>query len=94
MGRIQENYPEITDIKSNVNEIKSKTSDLARHVKEDGREHVAELATNFKDRFQDLKQYGRRELNLLEQHVVAKPTRSVAYAFLAGIVASVVFGRK
>lgn len=94
MASLKETYPEITEIKNNVNELKTNTANLARHVKEDGKEHVAEVASTFQDRLQDLKQYGRRELNLLEQHVIAKPTRSVAYAFLAGIVASVIFGRR
>ncbi len=94
MSRIQENYPEISEIKTNVNDLKVNTVQLAQHVKEDGKEATTEFVSSFKDRFADLKQYGRRELNLLEQHVVAKPTRSIAYAFVAGLVASVIFGRR
>ena len=94
MASLKETYPEITEIKTNVNDLKTNTVQLAQHVKEDGKEHVAEMASSFQDRLQDLKQYGRRELNLLEQHVIAKPTRSIAYAFVAGLVASVIFGRR
>ena len=93
-ARAAESYPEIKEIKKDLSSLKSNTVDLARHVQSDGAEQAAVLTEKSKDYYNQLKEKGTREFHKMEDAVRDKPARSVAFAFAAGVVASLLLARR
>ena len=84
-------FPEINDIKDDLTSLKTDIAKLYRHVYKDGGKQVKEFANNKIGEVQDA---SRESLKKLEKRVTDKPTQSIAIAFAAGIVASILLGRK
>jgi len=81
-------------LSAEVSRLKSDTRDLSRNGKaliNDGAhvtaDYLRELAYN-------LKQNGRQTLQKTEAHIQEKPGQSIAIAFAAGMIASLLFGRR
>ena len=94
MGKLQENYPEIGDIKQDLTNLKDDVTVLGRHVKADGKEHARETVEELKKRIHDLEEKGKAEYQTLEQRIAEHPGRSVAIAFVAGLLAHAILGRR
>lgn len=93
MNKIQEQYPEIKDIKQDLTNLKDDTVVLGRHIKADGKEYAHETVEELKARIRELEAQGKAQYQTLEQHVSAHPTRSIAIAFVAGLIASALLRR-
>lgn len=93
MSKLQEQYPEIGDIRQDLTNLKDDTVVLGRHVKADGKEYAKETAEQLKARIRELEEKGKTEYQSLEQRIAEHPGRSVAIAFAAGLIASALLRR-
>ena len=93
MSKLQEQYPEIGDIKQDLTNLKDDVTVLGRHVKADGKERATETVEQMKARIRELEEKSKMEYHSLEQRIAAHPGRSVALAFVAGILASALLRR-
>lgn len=86
-------------------DIKSDLRKMKAHLKEDVSDLTGDVKTycsskadttigDLYAKLGELKSKGKRELSALERKVSERPTRSIAIAFLGGIVASALFGRR
>jgi len=87
-------YPEIQDIKNDLDSLKNNVVELTKHIKSDGADKSHQLAQDLSQRLLELKDSGRSELDKVAQHVQQKPGQSLAIAFAAGLLASVLLGRR
>jgi ElaB/YqjD/DUF883 family membrane-anchored ribosome-binding protein len=87
-------YPEIDEIRQDLDSLKTNIVELTRHVQEQGVEQVHELGAAAQKKVADLKKTGNRELHKLEDQVKAHPGQSMALAFAAGLALSVLMGRR
>lgn len=85
------NYPEVDNIKEDARSLKENTKELAQHVYADGKEAVSEASGFASRKLSSLRETSKEELLRAEDFVRANPGRSVAYAFLGGIIASLLF---
>lgn len=91
----KETYPEIEEIKEDLDSLKDNVVQLTKHIQKDGAEHASELTEIAKARTAALKLRGKAELKRVEKQVKAKPAQSIAIAFAGGILASMLLrGRR
>jgi ElaB/YqjD/DUF883 family membrane-anchored ribosome-binding protein len=98
MASKAQEYTEIGDIKSDLEELKSDVAALTRHVRRDGNGQLDRLGQRARDEIENLKQAGqkelRRELQIMENRIKDKPGSCMAIAFSAGLAASYLLGRR
>ena len=88
-------YPEVKDIKQDIESLKGNTVDLAQHVKSDGVEKVKEGLERVEASADVLKDIGRNEVERAEKHIKKNPMQSVAIAFAGGLALSLLLrGRR
>ena len=85
-------YGELQDIREDLESLKHNVIELTRHLQSDGTLVAEKIAKRAKLRAVELKDAGRDELERLEDRVRDYPSQSIAVAFLAGVVASFLFG--
>ena len=88
------NYPEIQDIKQDLTSLKNNTMELGRHVGADTEEQAIALSQTAAQAIEQFKKSGRKQMKELESRVKAKPGQSLAIAFVVGIAASYILGRR
>lgn len=79
--KTKDKYPEIKEIREDLESLKDNTVELAQHVKKDGMEQVQETK-------QTLTVQALKNLKQIEKQVQRKPMQSIAVAFAGGLVAS------
>lgn len=84
-------YPEIDDIRHDLDSLKTNVVELTKHIKEDGKDEVAALAKMAKKRVTKIQSAGKREIQKLEGEIKTHPMQSVAAALAAGFVLSFFF---
>jgi ElaB/YqjD/DUF883 family membrane-anchored ribosome-binding protein len=94
MPRAKKKYPEVDNIKDDINSLKSNTIELGRHIKDDGAEKTEEIKKAAQSRLDDLTVKGRDQLKKAEIKVKEKPLQSMAVAFAAGLAFSILMGRR
>lgn len=94
MLKVAEKYPEVDDIKADLKSLKSHANELGHHVKADGKEKMNAIAEDAQEQLHHIKDAGRKQIRSIENYVVENPVQSLAYAFVGGIVASLVLGRR
>lgn len=82
------NYPELQDIRDDLESLKSNVVELTKHLTNDGSDYAQLMAKKAKKRLHEAQDLSRDELYRLEDTVRTHPTQSVAMAFLAGALAS------
>lgn len=82
------------DIKESLDSLQSNVIDLAKNLREAGADRANMAADYMRDRADDLKDMGAEALKKTEKTIKASPGRSVAIAFAAGILTSLLLGRK
>lgn len=87
-------YPEIDEIREDLDSLKTNVVGLTKHVQEDGYKQAEELSTHAKKRMAKLQAQGHQQVERLEGHVRAKPAQSVAIAFAGGFLASMLLSRR
>jgi len=94
MAKSKTSYPEIENIREDIDSLKSNTIELGRHIKKDGEKQTRALAGSARERLAELKVSGREQMKHVEGHVKEKPLQSMAIAFAAGVFASMLLGRR
>jgi ElaB/YqjD/DUF883 family membrane-anchored ribosome-binding protein len=94
MPKSKHAYPEIDDIKEDLNSLRQNVVELTKHIGKDGKIQTEELKSKAFGTYKDFKSSARAQLKDLEGHVREKPGQSIAIAFAAGIVASLLMGRR
>lgn len=87
-------FPEIDEIRQDLDSLKNNVVELTRHLQENGAEQVHELGAIAQKKAEQLKKAGQKEFKKLEGQVKEHPGQSIAMAFAAGLVLSVLMGRK
>ncbi|MGB0720359.1 MAG: DUF883 family protein [Bdellovibrionales bacterium] len=94
MPKQKSNYPEIDDIRHDLDSLKTNVVELTKHVQRDGKVQTREIKNALSDRLEHLQESGRVQYKNIEKQVKAKPAQSVAVAFAAGLVASMLLRRR
>lgn len=95
MPKAKNSYPEIKEIKDDLNSLRDNVVELTKHIQKDGVEQAEEVGAIAKKRINKLQVRGRREMKRLEKQVKEKPSQSIAIAFATGVVASMLLrGRR
>lgn len=90
-----QNYPEIDEIREDLDSLKGNVVELTKHIKKDGVDHAEEAKALAKKRFASAKLRGQQEVKKLENQVREKPAQSMAVAFAGGVLASMLIrGRR
>lgn len=93
-NKSKKTYSEIDHIREDLDSLKNNVVELTRHMKKDGNAQAAHLRENLTERMEYLQKAGRGRYQQLEGRVKEKPGQSLAMAFGAGILASMLFGRR
>ena len=80
--------------KSEIEDIKENVVGLARNIRDVSTDKAHDAADYVRDRMDDVKATGTDTLNKIEKRIKAKPGQSVAIAFVTGLLASFLFGRR
>ncbi|MEX1035506.1 MAG: hypothetical protein WDZ54_06080 [Sneathiella sp.] len=88
MTKSAESYPEINELKEDLASLKSHVSELTASLKRDGFAEADKLGAKAKEKLGELKDRGQDGLHYVEDHVREKPGQSIAIAFAAGFLAS------
>lgn len=92
--KLNQEYPEIRDIRKDLDLLKNDAVALTRHIKEAGQVKTEQLKNNAMENWDELQEYGQKNLQKVERHVKAKPMQSLAIAFATGIIASYLLRRR
>ncbi len=93
-NKTNKNYPEIDNIRDDLDSLKSNTVELAKHVRDDAAEQTHEMRKNAAVKLEHLVEAGKGSLSKFEEHAREKPLQTLAVAFIAGIAASILLGRR
>ncbi|NCT41476.1 MAG: hypothetical protein GW778_07445 [Alphaproteobacteria bacterium] len=95
MPKSKSNYPELNEIRQDIDSLKDNVVALTKHVQKDGVNQVDEISDIAKTRLAEIQQKGQKEILKVEKQVKAKPAQSVAIAFAGGLIASLLLrGRR
>ena len=94
MQKIRSEFPEIEEIKHDIDSLKTNVVELTRHVHSEGKIQAHHLSDVALERFSTLKKSAQAEYRRAEKQIQAKPGQSVALAFAAGLAVSFLLGRR
>lgn len=81
-------YTEISEIRQDLNSLKSNIVALSKHVKEDGKERVSELGDAVRKGVETLRERSGDSFAVIEDQVRDNPRRSLLIAFGVGFIAN------
>jgi ElaB/YqjD/DUF883 family membrane-anchored ribosome-binding protein len=93
MQKVRSEFPEIEEIRHDIDSLKDNVVELSRHIKSEGKAQTSKLTEIALDRIADLRKSATFEYQRAEKAVKAKPGQSVAIAFAAGLLASMLIRR-
>ena len=88
MVKSNETSPEIDALKEDLATLKKHMSELTASLKQDGVDEAGRISSKAKEKLGDLKDRGSQGLETVENKVREKPGQSIAVAFAAGFLAS------
>lgn len=94
MPKSKTSYPEINDIREDLNSLKSNVVELTKHVRKDGVVQTSLLKNILMGKIKNVQNSGQEQLKSVEKRIVAQPGKSIAIAFAAGIAASMIMRRR
>jgi ElaB/YqjD/DUF883 family membrane-anchored ribosome-binding protein len=94
MPKAKTSYPEIEDIREDLDSLKTNVVELTKHLTKDGHEHSLEMKDIAKERLQALKTSGLKQMKTVEKRVKQKPVESIGIAFATGLAVSYLLGRR
>lgn len=94
MPKSKKPYTEIDHIREDLDSLKHNVIELTRHVTKDGNEQAAQLRDNLKGQIDQMQKNGLKRYKKVEAHVKQKPGQSLAMAFGAGLIASMLLSRR
>lgn len=87
-------YPEINDIRHDLDSLKTNVVELTKRITAQGTVQAEHLKDAAYTRLTHLGEESLTQFKHLEDQIRAKPGQSVAIAFAAGVVASLLLGRR
>jgi ElaB/YqjD/DUF883 family membrane-anchored ribosome-binding protein len=87
-------YPEVGDIRKDVEALKEDVVALTRHVKDEGVDQVRKAQKLAQKKWARMQDIGRAELERTREVVKEHPVQGLAVAFCAGIVLAAIMGRR
>lgn len=94
MPKSKKPYSEIDHIREDLDSLKNNVVELTRHLTKDGNAQVSQLSHTVMERIADAQKSGKQQYKLLEKKVKDKPGQTLALAFGAGIIASMLMRRR
>lgn len=94
MTKAKTAYPEIEDLKEDLDSLRTNVVELTRHIKKDGRKQTRELGHTISDGFENLRESGEVYIRDAEKIVKQKPMQSLAIAFAAGMIGNILLSRR
>lgn len=86
-------YPEIDDIRHDLESLKNNVVELTRHVQENGSDRAQVLRQKARRQVSNLRSQSRHQMQEMEERIKEHPAQSMAVAFIAGLAASLLLGR-
>lgn len=86
-------YPEIEDIRHDLDSLRNNVVELTKHVTKDGDAKVEDLKKVASERWEEMAKDGKKRLAMAESRVKEKPAQSLAIAFAAGALLSMLMKR-
>jgi ElaB/YqjD/DUF883 family membrane-anchored ribosome-binding protein len=93
MQKVRSEFPEIEEIKNDIDSLRDNVVELSRHIKEEGKTQASKLTDVAFERLADLRKSASFEYQRAEKAVKQKPGQSIAIAFGAGLLLSALFRR-
>ena len=93
-AKIHKEYPEIDDIRQDLDSLKNNVVELTRHVQANGIERANILTERAREQVKHLQERGYAEIQKVERRVKDYPAQSLAVAFGAGLIASMFLRRR
>ena len=87
-------YTELSDIQKDLKALKTHVAELSGHVQSNGTKYVREAKDYAMHQVERAQEAAKAGLDTVERRVQEKPGQTLAAAFFAGIVASLLFGRR
>lgn len=87
-------YPEIEEIKTDLESLKTNVVELTEHVRKDGERQAAAATETVSEKVSEFAYKGEKKISSLKRTVKERPAESVGAAFAAGLILSAIFGRK
>lgn len=94
MSKSKNTYTEIDHIREDLDSLRNNVVELTRHMKKDGHAQAAQLRSSMSDRLEQVQKSGRMQYAQLEGRVKEKPGQTLAMAFGAGLLASMLIRRR
>ena len=88
MAKEKNTYSELDEIRQDLDSLKGNVVELTKHLKKDGVEKSHEVGAIAREQLDHLKTLGIREMHKVENQIKTKPGQSLAVAFAAGALAS------
>ena len=82
------------DLRQDIENLKHDAYELAQHAVEAGSRNASQLRDQAADQIDTLKEAGKKNLARVEKRIREKPGQSLAIAFAAGALLSLLMGRK
>lgn len=94
MTKAKNAYPEIEDLREDLDSLKSNVVELTRHIKKDGRKQTREIKHVVTEGLESLRENGEVYLHDAEKMVKQKPMQSLAIAFAAGMIGNILLSHR
>lgn len=90
----KDSYTEIEDIRNDLSSLKDNIVELTKHLQKDGAAQADDLKKMAALKMSQLNKSGHDQLVKAEDSIRSNPGKSVALAFGAGLIASLLLGRR
>lgn len=94
MSKNKEIEKRTENLREDIEDIKTNVVGIAKEVKKEGREHMHDFVDQASENLNEWKARGEMYRLQAEKKVIEKPMQSLAIAFGAGILASILLGRR
>ena len=94
MSKVKEPYPEIQDIRHDLDSLKNNVVELTKHIKQDGFKTTREIKRAAWLRIGEARKSGEKQLKKVEASVKKEPAKSLAIAFASGLILSALMRRR
>lgn len=98
MSKSKNKYPELEEIREDLDSLKDNVVALTKHVRRDGVGQVEEMSDVALAKISKaqgaLQKQGKKQIERLDKQVKSKPLESIAVAFAGGLLASLLLNNR
>ncbi len=94
LSELAAEYPEIQEIRDDLNSLKDNVFELSRHVKNNSGHHLEDAKHYAENQVVKVKRAGIDALHKIEDRIAEKPGQTIALAFFAGLATSFFLGKR